>query len=362
MKTTPLIELHKKLGAHLTEFYGFLMPLYYKSIRDEHLSVRNSVGIFDVSHMGEIEIEGKEAKLFADYILTNNISSTSYGDVKYTVMCNEKGGILDDLFSYTFSDDKILLVVNAGNTEKDFNWIKEHLWDGLNVKNISSEIVEFAIQGPQAEKFLQSFTDFNLSQIGYFKFNEIEIFGEKLLISRTGYTGEDGFEVYMKAPLGERIFMDVLEKGKEFNLLPCGLGARDTLRFEVCYWLYGNDIDESTNPIESGQKFLVDFSKEDFIGKSALEEIKEKGVKRKWRGLEVSGGVARHGYKIFKDEKEIGFITSGNFSFVLNKSLALAYIDLLYGKIGEEVRILGKGRELTGKVIKKPFIKPRTKK
>lgn len=361
MKTIPLIELHKKLGAHLTEFSGLLMPLYYKSIKDEHLCVRNSVGVFDVSHMGEIEIKGKKAKEFANYILTNNILSANYGDVKYTVMCNEDGGIIDDLFSYTFSNERILLVVNAGNTEKDFNWIKKNIWDGLEVKNVSEDIVEFAIQGPRAEELLQRFTDFDLSEIGYFQFKEIEIFGKELLISRTGYTGEDGFEIYMPKESGEEIFKEILNEGKEFGILPCGLGARDTLRFEVCYWLYGNDIDETTNPLESGQKFLIDLSKEDFIGKKALERIKEEGVKRRWRGIEVKRGIARHGYRIIKDGKEIGYITSGNYSFILNKSLALGYIDLPYGKIGEEVEILGK-KKLFGKVIKKPFIKPKTKK
>jgi len=200
--------------------------------------------------------------------------------VKYTVMCNENGGIIDDILSYTFSDEKILLVVNAGNIEKDYNWIQQHLWGGLEVKDISEKIAEFAVQGPLAERLLQNFTAFNLATLGYYKFAEIEIFGRRLMISRTGYTGEDGFELYLPVEYGEEIFHTLLNKGKDYGALPCGLGARDTLRFEVCYWLYGNDIDESVNPIESGQRFIVDFGKERFIGKEALLRIVKEGVKR----------------------------------------------------------------------------------
>ncbi|MGQ9844943.1 MAG: glycine cleavage system aminomethyltransferase GcvT [Caldisericia bacterium] len=363
LKKIPLYKIHEKLGAKFIEFGSFLMPIYYTSIKEEHLAVREKVGIFDVSHMGEIRILGKDAKKFANYILTNNIESTNFKDVKYTVMLNESGGIVDDLFSYTISDDEILLVVNAANIEKDFNHIKKYLWSNITIKNESDDIVEFAIQGPKAQEFLQNFTNFDLNKIKYFKFDFIDIFNHKLLISRTGYTGEDGFEIYMNKELGEKVFNEILKKGKDFNLKVCGLGARDTLRFEVCYWLYGNDIDETINPIESGQKFLVDMNKSDFLGKNSLQKILKEGVKRKFVGFELQGGIARHGYKILdKNKKEVGFITSGNYSFILNKSLALGYVNLPHGEIGEEFIITDKNRELTGKIIKKPFIKPKVKK
>ncbi|MDI6860949.1 MAG: glycine cleavage system aminomethyltransferase GcvT [Caldisericia bacterium] len=363
MKKIPLHSFHEKHNAKFIEFAGFIMPLYYTSIKDEHMSVRERVGVFDVSHMGEIRIKGKNAKKFADYILTNDILNTNYKDVKYTVMLNENGGIVDDLFSYTFSDEEILLVVNAANIEKDFYHLKKYLWSGLELINESENTIEFAVQGPKAEDFLQNFTSYDLKDIKYFKFDFIEIFGEKLLISRTGYTGEDGFEIYMNKESGEKALTQILEKGKDYDIRLCGLGARDTLRFEVCYWLYGNDIDESINPIESGQKFLVNMNKENFIGKNALEKILKEGIKRKFVGIEVNGGIARHSYKIFdRNLNEIGFITSGNFSFVLNKSLALGYINLPHGEIGEEIIISDGKRNLYGKIIKKPFIKPRVKK
>lgn len=363
MKKIPLHSFHEKLGAKFIEFAGFLMPIYYTSIKDEHMAVRERVGVFDVSHMGEIRIRGKDAKRFADFILTNDILNTNFKDVKYTVMLNENGGIVDDLFSYTFSDEEILLVVNAANIEKDFNHIKKYLWEGLELINESDEVVEFAVQGPKAEELLQNFTSYDLKNIKYFNFDIIEIFGEKLLISRTGYTGEDGFEIYMDKEKGERVLNQILEKGKEYDSRICGLGARDTLRFEVCYWLYGNDIDETINPIESGQKFLVNMNKENFVGKEALLEILKEGVKRKFVGIEVEGGIARHSYKIFdKNLNEIGFITSGNFSFVLNKSFALGYVNLPHGEFGEEVIISDGKRNLSGKIVKKPFLKPRVKK
>lgn len=363
LKKIPLHKIHEKLGAKFIEFGSFLMPIYYTSIKEEHLAVREKVGIFDVSHMGEIRILGKDAKKFANYILTNNIENTNFKDVKYTVMLNENGGIVDDLFSYTISDNEELLVVNAANIEKDFYHIKKYLWDSLTIKNESDDIVEFAVQGPKAQEFLQNFTNFDLNKIKYFKFDFVDIFNHKLLISRTGYTGEDGFEIYMDKEFGEKVFNEILKKGKDYDLKVCGLGARDTLRFEVCYWLYGNDIDETINPIESGQKFLVDMNKSNFLGKDSLQEILKKGVKRKFVGLEVEGGIARHGYKILdKNKNEVGFITSGNYSFILNKSLALGYVNLPHGEIGEEFIITDKNREFTGKIIKKPFIKQKVKK
>lgn len=363
LKKIPLFNLHDKLGAKFIEFANFLMPIYYTSIKDEHLAVRERVGIFDVSHMGEIKILGKDAKKFANYILTNNIEKTDFGDVKYTVMLNENGGIVDDLFSYTISDDEILLVVNASNIEKDYNHIKKYLWDNLNLINVSDETIEFAVQGPKAQELLQNFTNFNLDKIKYFKFDYINIFDENMLISRTGYTGEDGFEIYMNKEIGEMVFNKIFNKGKDYDIRACGLGARDTLRFEVCYWLYGNDIDETINPIESGQKFLVDINKGNFLGKDSLIKIISEGVERKFVGIEVLGGIGRHGYKILdKNKNEIGFISSGNYSFVLNKSFSLGYVNLPHGEIGEEVIITDGKREFSGKIVKKPFLKPKVKK
>lgn len=363
LKRTPLYEEHLKLNAQMVEFAGYEMPIKYSSIKEEHLNVRHNVGIFDVSHMGEIEIKGKDAVKFVDYLVTNNTLDMKLGRVKYTPICYEHGGEVDDIFVYKIKEDFVLLVVNASNYEKDLNFILEHrgAFD-VSIEGKTNEYGEVAIQGPKAESLLKNYFEGNipLEKLGYFKSTFGKLFGIDVLISRTGYTGEDGFEVYSSPNDIVKIWQETLEKGKEFNILPTGLGARDTLRFEVCYWLYGNDIDETTNPFEAGQDFAVKLDKENFIGKEALKKYLEDGIKRKLTGFKVlKGGVPRHGMKIYKEDEEIGYITSGNMSFVRNEILALGYVKVEHRELGTKLLAKEGSRTFELEVINTPFIEIR---
>ena len=364
LKRTPLYEEHVKLGAQMIPFAGYEMPLKYTNIKEEHLAVRNALGIFDVSHMGEIELRGKDALKFANYLVTNNVLDMKFGRVKYTPMCYEYGGEVDDLFVYNINEDFVLLVVNASNYEKDLKFVLDHK-DGFDVEVLgkTEDYGEVAIQGPKAEEFLKNYFEGSapLEKLGYFKATYGKLFGVNVLISRTGYTGEDGFEVYASPEEIGIIWNESLKKGEAFGIKPAGLGARDTLRFEVCYWLYGNDIDETTNPFEAGQDFAVKMDKENFIGKVALEKVLKDGIKRKLTGFKVlSGGIPRHGMKIYNEEGiEVGHITSGNMSFIRNEILALGYVKIEYTSIGTHLKVVDSARTFELEVIPTPFIEPR---
>lgn len=361
LKRTPLYNKHKELGAKIVPFAGFEMPVYYGSIVDEVLAVRKNVGIFDVSHMGEIEISGKDRFKFVDYITTNNLSSLKEFQVQYSTMLYPDGGIVDDLLVYNLPD-KILLVVNASNTEKDFNWILENKkWD-VEINNKSDDIFQIAIQGQYSEETLNKIVDINLKDMKYYWSGYFNFYGEKLLISRTGYTGEDGFEIYGYKDFAEKFWDKIFEVGKEYNLRPIGLGARDTLRLEMKYCLYGNDIDKDTNPLEAGIGWIVKFDK-DFIGKEALLKIKEKGLKRKLVAIELEGKmIARKGYRIFSKSSEVGFITSGNWSPSIEKSIALGYVNTEFSEIDNILEIEIKDTRVKGKIVKPPFYKKGTHK
>ncbi|MDO4720104.1 MAG: glycine cleavage system aminomethyltransferase GcvT [Peptostreptococcaceae bacterium] len=366
VKKTPLFDTHEKNGAKMVDFAGWGMPIEYEGIIPEHHAVRKDVGIFDVSHMGEILLEGKDAKRYLDYIVSNDISIMEDGKVVYTHFTNENGGVVDDLLVYKYSDEKILLVVNASNVDKDYAWVSSHK-EGfeVSVKNLSDETAEIAIQGPKAEKVLQRLTDFNLSEMGAFTFRDhVTVDGIDCLISRTGYTGEDGFEIYMKPDQIEKLWNKFLEIGKEDGLKPIGLGARDTLRFEARLPLYGNEFDDNISPLEAGYGMFVKVDKaSDFIGKSALKAQKEKGLQRKVMGLEILGkGIARHGYDVYKDDKKVGVITTGYASPTLGKTIALALIDLPYAKLDEELKVQVRNRFLDAKVIKSNFYSKNYKK
>jgi aminomethyltransferase len=362
LKKTPLYEEHKKLSAKFVTFHDWEMPLQYTSIIEEHLNVRNNIGIFDVSHMGEIEIHGKDAVNFADYLVTNSIKESKIGRVKYTPMCYPGGGEVDDLFVYKLGEDLILLVVNASNYDKDLAWIIKNKGQfDVKIEGKSYDWGEIAIQGPKAEQFLMEYFDGakTLDKLGYFQSMYGRLFGKDVLISRTGYTGEDGFEVYSDNDSTIYIWQESLDKGKKFNIKPAGLGARDTLRFEVAYWLYGNDIDETTNPIEAGQEFAVKFDKGDFIGKELLLMAKE-NLNRKLVGLNIQeGGIPRHGEPIFKGNKKVGFVTSGNFCPTLNSIKAMAYVELSYSDIGTELYVLLHNKLSKCIVVNLPFVEPR---
>lgn len=362
MKRTPLYNEHVRLGAKIVPFAGYEMPIQYTSILDEHKTVRDSVGLFDVSHMGEIEIKGERAVELAEMVCSNNVRDMKPGDIKYTVLCTEEGGVIDDLFIHYISRDNILLVVNASNADKDYEWIKSHEIDGTTVTNLSDSFAELALQGPNAYKVIEKITNFDAPRLPYFTFTHNEVAGIPALIARTGYTGEDGFELYIDNAHAVELWKAIMKAGKEFGIKPIGLGARDTLRFEVCYWLYGNELDESINPIEAGQKFVIDFDK-DFIGKKVVESASQKGGrKRKLVCLKLldKGGIPRNGFKVFNEagDEEIGFITSGGLIPSAGYIGAMAYLPFGKGfKTGIHVKVEIRGKLLKAEIIKKPFYK-----
>lgn len=362
---TPLYEEHLRLKGKMIPFDGFDMPVQYSSIIGEHLAVRENIGIFDISHMGQIEIKGPDAVPFVDYLLTNQISDMKDDSIKYSPMCYPHGGQVDDLFVYKISNDFILLVVNASPnySEKDEQWIKKHIENfDIEIHNKSNEYGAVAVQGPSAEKLLSPFFkgDISLADLKRFKFVYGKIFGKNVLISRTGYTGEDGFEIYtLNGEDVVEIWNNSLLEGEKYNIKPCGLGARDTTRFEVCYWLYGNDIDETVNPLESGQGWTVKLNKEAFIGKEALLKTQQEGIKRKLTGLFIpQGGIPRHGMEINSNNNKIGYITSGNYCPSLKKVYAMAYLNLPFSKKGNKVNVLIRDKEAEAEVVDMPFLAP----
>ena len=364
MKKTPLYEKHVALGGRIVDFLGWALPVQYSGIVEEHLAVRSAAGLFDVSHMGEIEVKGKDALNFINYIVTNDVSRLVPGKIMYSPMCYEHGGVVDDILIYMNNEDNLLLVVNAGNKDKDYQWILDKSKDfDVNVLDVSDSYAQIALQGPKAEGILQKLTDTPLEDLKFYTFDgEVLVDGAKVLLSRTGYTGEDGFELYLSPSDAGHIWDKLLETGKEEGLLPAGLGARDTLRFEASLPLYGQELSEEITPLEAGLGFFVKLNKEDFIGKPSLLEQKEKGLKRKIVGLEmIEKGVPRHGYEVRSQGKAIGTITSGSFAPYLEKYLALALLDINYTEMGQEVYVNIRGRERLAEVVETPFYKRRYK-
>ncbi|WP_349407765.1 glycine cleavage system aminomethyltransferase GcvT [Pseudalkalibacillus sp. SCS-8] len=357
---TPLFELYKEYGAKVIDFGGWELPVQFSSIKEEHEAVRTKAGLFDVSHMGEITVKGPDAEDYLQYVLTNDVSKLNDGGAQYTAMCYEDGGTVDDLLVYKRADEDYLLVVNAANTEKDFDWMLKNKKGDVEIKNISDDVAQLALQGPLAEQVLQKLTDYDLSQIGFFKFAEdVELDGTKALVSRTGYTGEDGFEIYCDAEDAATLWKTILETGKEDGVLPIGLGARDTLRFEARLALYGQELTSEISPLEAGIGFAVKLKKEaDFIGKEALIKQKEEGLKRKLVGIEmIDKGIPRTHYEVFKNDEKIGEVTTGTQSPTLGKNLGLAIIDTQYTELGTEVEVQVRKRRLKAQVVKTPFYK-----
>jgi aminomethyltransferase len=357
-KPTALTEVHRALGAKIVEFAGFLMPIQYQSIRSEHLRVRTTVGVFDVSHMGEFYVTGADREAFVDYISVNDVKSLNLGQVQYSCMCKPHAGIVDDLLVYRFPD-KIMLVVNGANVEKDWNWVVENQRGNVQLRNASDDISLLAVQGRHAPAVIQKLTKTDLSKIKYYWFEEGEVAGAKAIISRTGYTGEDGFEIYHANADARRVWDALFDAGKEFDIEPIGLAARDSLRLEMKMCLYGHDIDETTHPLEAGLGWITKLNKGDFIGRPKLLEVKERGVRRKLVGLEVEGeGFPRHGYPILTSNGTsdvIGTVTSGTVSPVLNKGIAMGYVPTDLSSVGSEVRLDMRGRLMPAKVVKTPF-------
>ncbi|KON87075.1 glycine cleavage system protein T [Sporosarcina globispora] len=360
LKRTPLFEVYKDYGAKTIDFGGWDLPVQFSSIKEEHEAVRTKAGLFDVSHMGEIEVKGTDSLKYLQKMMTNDISKLKNSGAQYTAMCYENGGTVDDLLVYKIEDDHYLLVVNASNIEKDFNWLQDHAEGNLELKNLSEDMAQLAIQGPIAEKVLQKLAGTNLSDIGFFKFQQdVDLNGKKALVSRTGYTGEDGFEVYCDAKDAVALWNEILEAGKEEGVLPCGLGARDTLRFEANLALYGQELSPDITPLEAGIGFAVKVNKEaDFIGKEVLKNQKENGVPRKLAGIEmIDRGIPRHGYPVYKGEELIGEVTTGTQSPTLKKNIGLVLIKKEHAEPGTELEVEIRGKLLKAKIAATPFYK-----
>jgi len=359
MKKTAFYDVHKNLGAKLVDFAGFEMPVQYSSMIQEHKAVRETVGLFDVSHMGEVYVEGDNALDFVQHITVNNAAKLVDGQVQYSAMCYENGGIVDDLLVYKFNDKKFLLVVNASNKDKDYNWMLENNKVGAELRDESDEYSLLAVQGPKAKEVLQPLCDKPLD-LEYYYFFTAKVAGVEAIVSRTGYTGELGFEIYFKGGKSEAeaIWNGLMDAGEDVNITPCGLGSRDSLRLEMGMCLYGNDIDQDTNTIEAGLKWITKLKKGDFIGREALTKANDEGPSKKLVGMiaEVKS-FPRHGYEITKDGKNVGVVTSGTVSPILDKPIAMGYVSSDYAVVGEKVNIMVRGKEVPAEIIKLPFIK-----
>jgi len=358
MKRTTFYSIHKELNAKLVEFAGYEMPVQYSSIIAEHKAVRESVGVFDVSHMGEIFVRGERASAFVQELTVNDADKLFPGRVQYSAMCYEDGGIVDDLLIYCFSENEYLLVINASNIEKDFAWMQKNNLLGVELINASDEYSLLAVQGPNSKKLIEKLYGKELT-LEYYHFLETQILDVEIIISRTGYTGELGYEIYFKGDeqVATKIWNALFEAGKEFNIQPIGLGARDSLRLEMGYCLYGNDIDQTTNPLEAGLSWITRLSKSHFIGKEALVEAKLNGLKRKLTPLVIEErAFPRHGYTVAFKNQEIGTVTSGTVSPILEKGIALAYLSTETLKETKEVQMLIRGKEIPAKVGRLPFI------
>ena len=355
-KKTGLYEEHVRLGAKMVDFAGFKMPIQYSSILEEHRRVRTTVGVFDVSHMGEIILRGPRALEMVNRLTINDAAKIAVNQAQYSAMCYADGGIVDDLIVYN-RGDHYLLVVNASNLDKDEAWIRENCLEGVTVENISDSITQLAVQGKQAEATLQKLTDVDLSQIKFYWFSEGVLAGVQMIISATGYTGEPGFELYFDRQHSGAVWKQVFAAGKEFDIAPIGLGARDSLRLEKKYCLYGNDIDQSTAPLEAGLGWITKLDKDDFIGRDALLKLKAQGLSRRLMGFEVAGRmIPRHGYEVHKSGNKVGYVTSGAYSPVLEKNIGLAYVALDVAKVGETIEIVAGKRSETATIVKTPFV------
>lgn len=361
MKTTPFTEKHIALGAKMHEFAGYNMPIEYSGIIDEHLTVCENVGVFDVSHMGEFWVKGPKALDFLQKVTSNNVAVLTPGKIQYTCFPNEEGGIVDDLLVYHYEPEKYLLVVNAANIEKDWNWCVAHNADGAVLENASDRMAQLAVQGPKAILALQKLTDIDLASIPYYTFKVGQMAGvDQVIISNTGYTGAGGFEIYFYPEYADRIWKAVFEAGEEFGIKPVGLGARDTLRLEMGFCLYGNDLDDTTSPIEAGLGWITKFvDGKDFTNKAMLEKQKAEGVSRKLVGFEmIDRGIPRHGYSLVNaDGEPIGVVTSGTMSPMRKIGIGMGYVKTEYSKAGTEICIDKRGRKLKAVVVKPPFRK-----
>jgi glycine cleavage system T protein (aminomethyltransferase) len=352
---TPLYDAHLEASARMVEFAGFDMPVQYKGVLEEHAAVREKVGMFDVSHMGEVTLEGPRALAAAQRLVTNDLSRCSDGQAQYSALCNEKGGVIDDIIVYRFSPERLFICVNASGREKDFEWMRAHAGERVAVGQHSDDWAQIAIQGPQAPALVDSLCQPRVLDLAYYHFREATVAGVRgCIVARTGYTGEDGFEVFVPPQGARKVWDTLLDKG----VVPCGLGARDSLRLEVAYRLYGNDMDEEHTPLEAGLGWIVKLDKPGgFIGSEALLRQKQEGLKRKLAGFKLTGkGIARHGYPALKDGQVAGEVTSGTMSPVLKEPIGLAYLPVPLAKEGSTFEVEIRGKPVAARVVKTPFV------
>lgn len=359
-KKTPLYDTHIKYGGKIVEFGGWLLPVQYSGIIEEHKAVRTKAGLFDVSHMGEIWAEGKGAFAFLQNLVTNDLAGMQDGQIRYSPMCYKDGGTVDDLLVYKYSEELYLIVVNAANIEKDWNWMRENATGfAVALTNKSDETAQLALQGPLSVAILSKLTDAPVSDIQYYHFlPEVLVAGKKTMVSRTGYTGEDGYEIYCAPADAAELWEAIMAAGKDEGVLPTGLGCRDTLRFESCLPLYGHELSAEISPLMAGLGRFVKLDKEAFNGLEALKEQKAAGLAKKVMGVEVTGrGIARAGYPVKDDGKVIGSVTTGSPAPTLGKNMALVLIDAAYAAIGREIAVEVRGKDISAIIVAKPFYK-----
>jgi aminomethyltransferase len=362
LKRTPLRDVHVAAGAKMVPFGGWDMPVQYTGIIEEHRCVRSAVGLFDISHMGEFEARGPGALQAVQAITSNDASTLATGQVQYSLLCYPEGGIVDDLTLYRLADQHYMLTVNASNIDKDWAWVTAHGKDA-EWKNVSAETGLLAVQGPKAEGLVQRLADRDVTRVPYYHFVSGAVAGVQCLISRTGYTGEDGFELYVQAARAEALWNALMDAGKPDGIQPIGLGARDTLRLEMKFALYGNDIDETTNPLEAGLGWVVKPAKGEWIGRGAIEAMRAAGVKRKLVGFEMAErAVGRHGYRMLKDGAAAGIVTSGTFSPSLERCIGMGYITSELAAAGTEFDVDIRGQAHRARVAKTPFVPSHAKK
>ncbi len=358
MKRTPFYAIHQQLGAKIVPFGGFEMPVQYAGIIEEHKAVRNAVGVFDVSHMGEFFAFGANALSFLQNITVNDVSKLTPGKAQYSALCYDTGGIVDDLLVYMLAEHSYMIVVNAANIDKDWEWMSKHCPADVRFENKSDATGLLAIQGPRSLETLQKLTSVDLAAIPYYSFVRGNLAGFDMTISRTGYTGELGFEIYFDVAHAEKIWTAIFDAGKDFGIAPIGLGARDTLRLEMGYCLYGNDIDQTTHPLEAGLGWITKLSKGDFIGKPAIEKAKADGMKRKLVGMQLlEKAVPRHGYPIAVNGTPSGVVTSGTFAPTLEKGIAMGYVNVPHHEVGTNVQIDIRGKMADATIVALPFLK-----
>ncbi|NMA61849.1 MAG: glycine cleavage system aminomethyltransferase GcvT [Firmicutes bacterium] len=357
MKQTPLTAKHRSLGAKMVDYAGFEMPVQYTGVLEEHLTVRSKVGLFDLSHMGEFELTGPGALATVNSLTTNDASQLAVGEIQYTCLTTEQGGIIDDILVYR-TKDGFLLVVNAANTAKDYAWIEKHLLPGTKLADRTGELALIAVQGPKSAPLVEEVLKISLADLKNYTFIETKFKGINILLSRTGYTGEDGFELYFPNALAEQLWDELTAHGEKYGVAPIGLGARDTLRLEMRMPLYGNDVSEEINPLEAGLGRFVKFDKGDFIGREALQRIREQGITRKLVAFTMlEKGIPRQGYSLLdQDGREIGVVTSGTHSPSLNKPIGMGYVEVDNSKPGTIIQVQIRKKPAQGEIIKGRFL------